>query len=178
MSAQQQNKAPATDTCPKSLINHDSNESADGKCLASGLSLVCKKALSSLSRLSGRTSAASAAAVATALTLSAPAYAESSTLAAAAHAAEEVIDETDARVSMETASELLLNSPHLDYERALFEQHNQIAANYNNNYETILKYKQPANKSEKCLVASDLLDGILLPNSIPVSYTHLTLPTT
>ena len=166
MSAQQQNKAPATDTCPKSLIKHDSNESADGKCLASGLSLVCKKALSSLSRLSGRTTAASAAAVATALTLSSPAYAESSTLAAAAHAAEEVIDETDARVSMETASELLLNSPHLDYERALFEQHNQIAANYNNNYETILKYKQPANKSEKCLVASDLLDGILLPNSI------------
>lgn len=62
--------------------------------------------------------------------------------------------------------QILKSSPHLDYERELIAQHGQVVTNYSENYSKISQIKQPANKSEPCIIKSDILDSVLSPNSI------------
>lgn len=61
---------------------------------------------------------------------------------------------------------ILKESPNLDYERELLAQHAQVVANYNENYGKLGQPKQPANKSEPCIIKSDILDSVLSPNSM------------
>ena len=65
-----------------------------------------------------------------------------------------------------TEEDRVKNNPNLNYELELLSQHAQIASNYNNNYNSLKQVKQPANKSEKCDLSSDLLDPILSSNSM------------
>lgn len=60
----------------------------------------------------------------------------------------------------------IANNTNLSYEQELLDQHALIAANYNQNYNILRQVKQPANKTEKCDISSDLLDPILTTNSM------------
>ncbi len=55
---------------------------------------------------------------------------------------------------------LLQNSKNLKYERKLHLQHAQLVERYRDNFAKLGSGKQPANKTEACLVSTDLLDGI------------------
>ena len=55
---------------------------------------------------------------------------------------------------------LVQTSKNLEYERKLRLQHNQLVERYHSNLNQPNNGKQPANKTEPCLVRTDLLDGI------------------
>ena len=55
---------------------------------------------------------------------------------------------------------IVQTSKNLEYERKLRLQHDQLVERYHTNLNQPNKGKQPANKTEPCLVSTDLLDGI------------------
>ena len=64
------------------------------------------------------------------------------------------------------ASNLSLSTvPNFNYEHELLKQHQLLVERYTNNYENMQLVKQPANKTEKCLLSSEMMDGILTDNS-------------
>ena len=64
------------------------------------------------------------------------------------------------------ASNLSLSAvPNFNYEHELLKQHQLLVERYTNNYENMQLVKQPANKTEKCLLFAEMIDGILTDNS-------------
>lgn len=59
-----------------------------------------------------------------------------------------------------SSQNILRNSPNLEYERTLLLQHDQLVKRYHSNYDEVNRGKQPANKTEPCLINTDLLNGI------------------
>lgn len=80
----------------------------------------------------------------------------------AAHAAD---DESKSQL-MIGSSETLKNGPNLSDERELLIDHEAMVKTYTDNYVAMMKKKQPANKTEECMLSSDLLDLIIKPNSM------------
>ena len=64
------------------------------------------------------------------------------------------------------SSSLLENSPNLSFERDLIQQHQELVKRYNENYDKLDISRQPANKTEACIVSSDLFDGLMQPNTL------------
>ena len=61
---------------------------------------------------------------------------------------------------------LLQESHDLDYERDLIATHKQLVQYYKKNYEGLSLNKQPANKSDPCMLSSDMLNGVVNNNSL------------
>ena len=55
----------------------------------------------------------------------------------------------------------LPSTPNFNYEHELLQQHQMLVERYTSNYDKLQISKQPANKTEQCVVSSELLDGFL-----------------
>lgn len=63
-------------------------------------------------------------------------------------------------------SQLLQNGPSLEVERKLLLTHEEMVKHYADNYVSMMQKKQPANKTERCIITADALDRVLKPNSM------------
>lgn len=64
------------------------------------------------------------------------------------------------------SSETLKSGPNLGIERDLLLKHEDMVKSYTDNYVSLMKKKQPVNKTEECIISSDILDLIVKPNSM------------
>lgn len=85
-----------------------------------------------------------------------------------AHAEADSLSSSDEASYPIGGSRILMESPNLQYERNLLTLHEDLVKNYTENYvdEAKSHAKQPANKTEKCLLSSEQLEGIVQNNSL------------